>query len=128
MEKNQYTEEQIVAIARAAHEVNRTWCELNNDFTQTAWVDAPQWQRDSAILGVKHLIANPDAEIDSSHISWMNQKIADGWVYGPEKDPVKKTHPCMIPFVELPFPQQWKDNLFTLTFDNFDYGLLIAKS
>ncbi len=40
-------------IARVAHEVNRAYCQALGDNSQPAWEDAPQWQRDSAMLGVK---------------------------------------------------------------------------
>jgi hypothetical protein len=33
-------------------------------------------------------------------------------VYGETKDPVKKTHPWMIPYDELPQIQKTKDKLF----------------
>jgi hypothetical protein len=42
----------------------------------------------------------------------MKQKVADGWVYGPVKDAVKREHPCMVPFTELPREQQAKDFIF----------------
>lgn len=98
-------------IARVAHEVNRAYCEALGDNSQPAWEDAPQWQRDSARMGVALHTAN-DVGPEASHESWMAQKIADGWVYGPVKDPEAKQHPCIVPFGELPREQQAKDYLF----------------
>jgi hypothetical protein len=65
-------------------------------------------------MGVAFHKANPDAGDSASHDSWMAQKIADGWVYGPEKDPdaTPPTHHCIVPFDELPKVQQAKDALF----------------
>lgn len=40
-------------IARVAHEVNRAYCKALGDDSQEVWELAPQWQRDSAIVGVK---------------------------------------------------------------------------
>jgi hypothetical protein len=37
---------------------------------------------------------------------------ADGWRYGEAKDEGAKTHPCPVPFAELPEDQQRKDALF----------------
>lgn len=99
-------------IAKVCHEVNRIWCMMNGDFSQPSWTDAPQWQVDSAILGVEFHMANPDAGDAASHNSWLAQKINDGWSYGPEKNPDTKQHPCMVPFAELPEFQQKKDALF----------------
>jgi hypothetical protein len=47
----------------------------------------------------------------------MADKIKEGWVYGFVKDPVSKTHPCIVPYEELPEEQQMKDHLFVKTVD-----------
>jgi hypothetical protein len=98
-------------IARVAHEVNRAYCQALGDMSQPAWEDAPQWQKDSALLGVK-LHTEKNVGPEASHESWMAQKVAEGWVYGPEKNPDAKTHPCIVPFDMLPREQQAKDFLF----------------
>lgn len=36
------------------------------------------------------------------HDTWAAERFAAGWVYGPERDDVKKTHPCLVPYEELP--------------------------
>jgi hypothetical protein len=102
----------IEATAKICHEANRTWCAFNGDDSQMAWEDAPEWQRSSAIQGVQFHLENPEAGDSASHDSWMAVKVADGWKYGHAKDPVLKTHPCMVPFDELPADQQFKDRLF----------------
>ncbi len=99
-------------MARVAHEVNRAYCQALGDNSQPAWEDAPQWQRDSAMLGVRLHAENPNAGPQASHESWMAQKVADGWVYGPEKRPEAKEHPCIVAFDELPQAQQAKDYIF----------------
>jgi hypothetical protein len=105
---NDMTPEQI---ARVAHEANRAYCQALGDNSQPAWEDAPQWQKDSALLGVE-LHTSGDHGPEASHESWMAQKVADGWRYGPEKNPEIKEHPCMVPFSDLPKEQQAKDFLF----------------
>ena len=98
-------------IARVCHEANRAYCEAIGDMSQPAWEDAPEWQRSSARMGVDlHIMGNFGPE--ASHISWMKQKDADGWVYGPIKNADAKTHPCMVPFADLPAAQQAKDYIF----------------
>lgn len=47
----------------------------------------------------------------------MKEKIEDGWVYGDEKDTEKKTHPCLVPYEELPEFQKKKDALFQAIVD-----------
>jgi hypothetical protein len=102
----------LLGIAMACHEINRAYCQALGDNSQDAWADAPDWQKDSAMLGVELHASNPDAGPQASHESWMAQKVADGWIYGPIKDPEAKTHPCLVPFDELPADQQAKDFIF----------------
>jgi hypothetical protein len=42
----------------------------------------------------------------------MREKVEGGWKYGETKDPEAKTHPCIVPFEDLPAEQQFKDKLF----------------
>jgi hypothetical protein len=103
----------IEDIAKVCHEANRTFCLSHEDTTQLPWEDAPEWQRRSAVNGVKFHIDNPDAGPAASHENWLIEKFVDGWTYGPVKDPDKKQHPCYVPFDKLPVKQQAKDILFT---------------
>ena len=102
-------------IARVAHEINRAYCEALGDLSQVEWEQAPGWQKASAINGVEFHMRNPHAGPEASHNSWLAEKEADGWVFGPTKDPEAKTHPCMVPFPSLPVEQQAKDYLFRAT-------------
>ena len=104
-----------LATAQVTHEINRAYCLSLGDDSQLPWADAPEWQRDSAVKGVEFHIANPDADASASHDSWMDQKVAEGWVFGEVKDAEKKTHPCIVPFGDLPPEQQLKDVLFKAT-------------
>lgn len=99
-------------LARVCHEINRAYCMAMGDTSQPAWEDAPQWQRDSALLGVKLHLENPQTTPEESHESWLRQKEKEGWVYGPVKDAERKQHPCMLPYEQLPKEQQVKDHLF----------------
>lgn len=103
----------IALIAAACHGANREWCLAHGDTSQSEWKDAPEWQKQSAIKGVEFHIANPEAGPSGSHDSWMEEKLAAGWVYGEIKDPEKKTHPCIVAHDELPAAQRAKDVIFT---------------
>lgn len=99
-------------IARVAHEVNRAYCQALGDFSLPTWEEAPEWQQDSILKGVDLHMDNPGTGPEGSHESWLKQKQAEGWVYGPVKNPETKEHPCMVPFAELPREQQAKDFIF----------------
>ncbi len=102
-------------IAKVAHEANRAYCESLGDPSQQPWRNAPQWQRDSAVNGVKFHQKNPNAGDAASHENWMREKQSAGWVYGATKNEDRKTHPCLVTFAELPTDQQRKDSLFRAT-------------
>lgn len=102
----------LESIAKVAHEANRAYCQTLGDSSQVPWEEAPEWQRASAINGVKYHFSHPDAGPEHSHNCWLEEKRAAGWAYGPVKDPEKKEHPCFVPFEALPANQQLKDYLF----------------
>ena len=43
------------------------------------------------------------------HDIWADQRLKDGWKFGPERDDAKKEHPCLRPFNELPVAEQEYD-------------------
>ena len=99
-------------IAQVCHEANKAYCEGIGDDSQVAWEDAPEWQRKSAIDGVIFHLEHPEAGPENSHESWLAEKKANGWTYGPIKNEKVKAHPCMVPFSQLPPEQQAKDFIF----------------
>lgn len=105
------TTQQHEDIARICHEANRAYCATLGDFSQPQWEDAPEWQQTSAINGVKAHFGE-GLTPEQSHESWLAEKVAAGWVYGPVKDADAKTHPCCVPYAELPEAQKRKDHLF----------------
>jgi len=103
----------IEACARAAHEVNRVYCMALGDGSQVPWEHAPEWQQTSARKGVVGALQGNTPE--QSHESWLEEKRATGWKYGPTKDAEKKEHPCFVPYAQLPPEQRAKDALFVTT-------------
>ena len=99
--------------AQVAHEANRVYCQSLGDYTQADWGSAESWQKESAIKGVEGVLAGNTPK--QSHECWLEEKVATGWCWGATKDPGAKTHPCMVPYDELPLEQQAKDELFIST-------------
>jgi len=90
---------------------------------QAAAVNAPivpePWaQRDPAFksqfLDVIAMMTGPDRKSDPEtlHDEWWRKYEEMGWVYGPVRDPVAKTHPDMVPFNELGWEERNKDAVF----------------
>ena len=101
-------------IAKLCHNVNRAYCKSIGDDSQPPWDEAPEWQRESAIKGVRFALENPNVGPEHQHDAWFSDKVADGWVYGPVKDAeaLPKTHPCLVPYDQLPTEQKAKDAIF----------------
>lgn len=104
----------IEACARAAHEVNRAYCQALGDDSQPPWDEAPAWQQASARVGAGAVLADPAHGPERSHQTWLRRRRAEGWVWGTEKNPdaTPPTHPCMVEFAELSEAQRAKDHLF----------------
>lgn len=102
-----------IMIAAMTHEANRQYCaRFGNDDSQVAWEDAPAWQRESAINGVRAVLDGTAKDPKEQHESWMREKVAAGWKFGERKDPEAKTHPCLVPYSDLDEYQRKKDILF----------------
>lgn len=103
----------IDTLAAICHEVNKAYCESQGDLSQPCWSEAPDWQKTSALQGVRNAIRLKDAASPAlQHENWMEQKVRDGWTYGTVKDAENKTHPCLVPYAELSPAQRLKDSLF----------------
>lgn len=106
-----------IEIARVCHEANRAYCLSIGDDSQVAWDVAPIWQRDSAIAGVAFRLDHATALPSAQHDAWCAAKWADGWKHGTVKDATAKTHPCLVPYDQLPEEQRRKDALFQAIVD-----------
>ena len=100
----------IESAAEAAHEANRIYCAAIGDTSHVPWKDAPEWQRRPTIEGVTAILSG--ATTEQSHERWCESKRRDGWTFGPVKDAVAKTHPCIVPYDDLPPEQRAKDGLY----------------
>ena len=48
------------------------------------------------------------------HEVWANNRIAEGWRYGPVRDDAQKKHPCLIPYEQLPESEKDYDRATSL--------------
>ena len=99
-------------VAKICHEANKAYCATIGDDTQPSWEDAPEWQKESAINGVRFHCLNENTTPADSHNSWLKEKTEQGWSWGEIKDAEKKEHPCFTAYENLPKSQQIKDYIF----------------
>lgn len=105
------TDEEVEVIAAAAHEANRAYCIGIGDMSLFPWSGAPDWQRESARKGVRFALSGEKSPAEQ-HAAWMDDKLKDGWKFGPVKDMDKKEHPCMQPYNLLSAEHRKKDEIF----------------
>lgn len=43
------------------------------------------------------------------HEVWARNRMAEGWRYGPARDDASRTHPCLVPYDELPESEKLYD-------------------
>lgn len=103
-----YTNEQI---ARICHEACRALQYVQEDPAPSVpWDCESAETRAVAVEGVR--AARQGITPRESHEDWMRAKQAQGWAYGPEKDPERRTHPNLVPYDDLPPAQRDKDQMF----------------
>lgn len=98
-------EDRIEVIARCCYEANKAWNDAHGEDT-LSWEDS----RLSTMAGVQGVLEGRSAE--ESHMAWCEWKRARGWTWGPVKKVEDKTHPCLVPYAELPEYQKTKDRLY----------------
>ena len=45
------------------------------------------------------------------HDVWSQRRIDDGWRYGATRDDAARTHPCLVPYAELPESEKEYDRV-----------------
>jgi len=68
-------------------------------------IDSSFVQLSDEILEITELLA------ENAHELWALQRMSEGWHYGPNRDDVRKEHPCLIPYDELPDSEKEYDRL-----------------
>jgi len=109
----------IVLIAKECHRNNREYCKLIGDDSKVEWDEAPVWEQESVCQGVLDILESPDVTPEQMHQKWFDFLRRDGWAHGKKKSLSQKTHPCLVPFNELPAAHQVKDEIFINTVKKF---------
>jgi len=55
-----------------------------------------EWELPQELTELRELLA------EDVHDAWAAGRMAEGWRYGPTLDREKLTHPCLVPYGDLP--------------------------
>jgi|SRR5262245_3315760 len=58
---------------------------------------------DDRLLELVELLA------ENAHEIWAQQRLTDGWSYGPQRSDESKRHPCLVPYSDLPESEKTYD-------------------
>lgn len=101
------TDDAVLHCAAVCYAVTKALNDRVNEHT-VPW----ELVKASTIAGVRTILAERGVTAAQLHGRWMDYKAAEGWVYGETKDEKAKTHPCMVPYAQLPESQRIKDVIF----------------
>lgn len=59
-------------------------------------IDTSKVQLPDEIMEIAELLA------ENTHDIWAKARLEEGWTYGPVRDNAAKTHPCLVPYENLP--------------------------
>jgi len=99
--------EQVDRIAQVAHAAIRAHQVAHGQKPHPEWGDAEEWMRESSRDAVRAALEDPTP--GAQHNRWMEERKAQGWTYGPERDDQKKHNPNMIDYEELSLFEKQKD-------------------
>ena len=97
-------------IARVCHEANRVLQRFLGEPVNLAWDWCNDALQESVVAGVERAVKGSNPK--ELHDAWRKYRESQGWIYGPEKDAQKKTHPNLVPWSELDPMQRRKDFVF----------------
>lgn len=62
-----------------------------------------------------HIILSDDqlalieALTENAHEIWAEKRMAEGWTWGEQRDDVRKHHPCLVAYADLPDSEKQYD-------------------
>ena len=61
----------------------------------------PQPVDTTGVVLPQELLELTERIAENVHENWSKGRLADGWVYGEERDDEKRTTPCLVPYAAL---------------------------
>lgn len=101
-------------IAEVTHAVNNAYRVAVGEPPRKPFRELAETEKRGIFLGVlQHLMNENGIDPRAAHDLWLSNKLKNGWKYGETQDEEAKTHPCLLPYGDLPEKQKVKDYLFS---------------
>ena len=55
------------------------------------------------------ILALTEKLAEHAHEIWAQQRLKDGWKFGPARNDERKEHPCLVPYANLPDSEKQYD-------------------
>ncbi|MFY9803438.1 MAG: RyR domain-containing protein [Candidatus Acidiferrales bacterium] len=66
---------------------------------------------DTSQISLAELQPLLEALARNAHEIWAQKRLQDGWTYGPQRDDAQRTHPCLVPYEQLPESEKEYDRV-----------------
>ena len=104
MRGNAFSDEEL---AEVCHEANRiVQKHLSDECPSPHWDDDDEFIKKTCIGEVQMILMGYTPE--ETHAHWCDELFDRGYICGPVKSREMKTHPCLVPFKDLPLEQKRK--------------------
>lgn len=68
----------------------------------------------SGIEVPEELLQLTDLIARNVHETWANERMKQGWTYGPVRNDMLKQHPCLVPYDDLPETETIHDHITSM--------------
>jgi len=98
-------------IASIVHSVTMRFPRSDGSYPES-WGNIPYDAQKQAADAVERVAEGKHQSPEELHILWGELNMRNGWSYGEKWCPIKKTHPCMVPYDQLSDAQKLKDEIW----------------
>lgn len=102
----------LYMLAESCHEATKVISEQILSEEKKEWKLIDSKTKAKLLNAVNRAIEEKITDPAIAHANWITDMEKDGWQYGDKLDEENKTHPCMVPYDQLPVGQQTKDYIF----------------
>lgn len=115
------SQKMLYLLAEACHEAVKIVSEQILSEDKKEWKLISSEDKSRLINAIRRTIDEKITDPAVAHGNWIVDMEKDGWKQGEEFSNENKTHPCMVPYDQLPTGQQTKDYIYLSILKPFYY-------